>query len=492
MGALPRRELTWTAALLLLGLGLRLAEPTRLVMIFSAYEWTDEVARFTSLGRYGASTSVLYRLLFAAVPPDHLAIVALHRVAGALTLPVMAALLARCTPPPWSVPLFAAMLALLPLGVRDHATESILVPIALWLSSGLLLLDTALAAAAPRISAAGALVLLALAMSGRPEMLVVAPLLAAALVLARRGGQGWPWLVFGGALLAVLALPQLLHVLARQAQLSAQGAVTPVGQGLVRALLERGPSSHIAAHPELWPAAVPVLALASLRHPPGRRVRLAVLGISAVWVAALLVDLPTTSIARLQAPVAAMLTALAAWGWAAELQGRRPKLWLIAGAAALLWTALPSHRFLRRPTNEDQTEAVWRRTLPQLPPTGACVVVLTAGDPPDPGKVQRAVPAYLLRPPHRDVRLVPMRRWLEDPPSCAAGAYALVDHRCYAVYHRPPGQAPLLPSCAAVLQRALPVDVWTERNWGDNEYGYFGDVQRFEVGLYRLAPATSP
>lgn len=478
--------MTWTLALLLAGLGLRFLEPTRLVMIYSAYEWTDQVTRFTGIGRYGASTTVLYRLLFSLVPPDHEAIATLHRLAGALTLPVLAALLARCRPPPGAVALFTAMLAALPLFVRDHATESILVPIVLWLASGLLLLDRALLEGPPKPNAAGPLVFLALAMTGRPEMIAVVPMLAAALVLARRGLAGWHWLLGGGAILALLGLPHLLHIRAQQTEMAAHGALAPLDHSYWQTLVDRGLSAHIALHPLLFPAAVAALALLSLRRPEGRKVRLVVLTLTLLWLAVLLVDLPNTSIARLQAPLAMLWTALAAWGLAAEMQRTRARLWLVGGTAAVALTALPTHLHLRQWTNEDQAEQVWRRTLPKLPEQGACLVALTAHDQPEPGKVQRAVPAYLLRPPHREVKLVALDTWLAAPPPCPAGAFLLVDPRCYASYHRPPGLPPLLPTCAAAVQSAQPVDAWTLPNLGDNEYGYYGDVREFQVGLYRL------
>lgn len=149
-------------------------------------------------------------------------------------------------------------------------------------------------------------------------------------------------------------------------------------------------------------------------------------------------------------------------------------------------TALPTHQSLRSWTNEDQAELVWRRILPLLPPEGACLVALTGRDQPEPGKVQRAVPAYLLRPPHRDVKLVPVDAWLAAPSQCPSGEFFAVDMRCYSIYLRPPGLSPLLPGCAAALKGAEPVDVWTLPNLGNNEYGYYGDVKEFRVGLYRL------
>lgn len=312
---------------MLLGLSLRLLESTRLVMIYSAYEWTDQVARFTGIGRYGASTTVLYRLLFSLVAPDHEAIAALHRFLGALTLPVLAVLMVRCKPPPGAVALFTAMLAILPLFVRDHATESILVPIVLWLAAGLLLLDKALQEPSPALAPTGALVFLALAMTGRPEMMAIVPILAAAVVLARRGLAGWRWLVGGAAPLALLGLPHLLHIRVHQTEMAAQGALAPLDHSLWTALRERWPSAHIAAHPELLPLAVSALALLSLRHREGRQVRLGVLAITVLWLAVLVIDLPYTSIARLQAPMAMLMTALAAWGLAAEMQGRRVCGW---------------------------------------------------------------------------------------------------------------------------------------------------------------------
>jgi hypothetical protein len=169
-----------------------------------------------------------------------------------------------------------------------------------------------------------------------------------------------------------------------------------------------------------------------------------------------------------------------------------------AGVVALL-SGLPSAAHLLARTNEDDTAAWLDEAIALVPSRDACVVALLQGDGPKGHKTQRALPAYLLRPPHRDVALYGFEDWQRaGQPRCRNGTYLLVDHRCSALHRdhrRQTGQtaAGLVAPCREVLAAHpwQPVRTRQLPHHGDNEYGYYGDARGFEVGVYRLDPPAA-
>lgn len=510
---LDLRERRLVLLVLVAGAAVRLLMDTRLTMIFSAYRLTEDIAQFSHVNRYGATTAVLYRLAFSLLPTHHETLVTVNRVAGSLTVPVVAALVARLHPPRHTVLGATALLALLPVLARNDASESNLTPILLWMSGGLLLLDHGLTSQR-RLPLVGALAWLGLAATGRPETVVMAPLAAAALVLARHGwARGRVLLALGAPVMAAVSLPHVWHVTAALGQQVGPDRGGQRWQDLLPELASRLLPHHIGLSPEAFPLPLAALALLSLRHPQGRRVRAASLALTLPWVALLLVDLPRTSLPRLEAGIAMVTCVCAAWGIALEVQAaqRRRSLkparptpplsqsaaepWLIGVSAWLVvaLSAIPSSSLLLRRTNEDEAEAVLQRILPLLPERGACLVAIGFDDPPTGDKVHRSLPSYLLRPPYRQVALMGISRWQAEQPVCPGGTFLLLEHRCYARYHTKPGVAPLLEVCRAVRARATALEEWTVPNHGNNEYGYYPEVAEFRVGLSRLdaAPAAS-
>lgn len=474
-------------ALLAAGAAVRLLMDTRLTMIFSAYRLTEDIAQFTHINRYGAATAVLYRLAFSLLPTHHETLVDLHRLAGSLTVALVAALLARLGPLRPPVVGATALVALLPLLARNDASESNLGPVLLWLSGGLLLLDYGLTAQR-RLPLIGALAWLGLAATGRPEMAVMVPLAAAAVVLARRGwARGRGLLALGGALLLALILPHLLHVTAVLGSQVGPDRGARSWPELGAELASRLLPHHIGLSPEAFPLPLTAFALLSLRHAEGRRLRAVALGLTLPWVALLLVDLPRTSLPRLEAGIAVVTCVGAAWGISLQARAsRRPRLFAALAWAVVALSAIPSSYQLLRRTNEDEAEAVLQRLLLLLPERGACLVAIGFEDPPAGDKVHRSLPTYLLRPPHRQVGLLGLTRWQAEQRQCPAGAFLLVEHRCYARYRNPPGAEPLLEVCRAVRAQATPIQEWSVPNHGNNEYGYYPEIAEFRVGLYRL------
>ena len=488
LGPLERRAV---AISLGLGVGLRLAVDDRLVMIFSAWRMAEDVAAATGIPKYGAGTFVLHRLAFALAPPDHAVLVSWHRACAILALPLWLAVLARTRPLPGTVGWAAALLATMPLLVRDAATESNLVPAALGLAATLLLLDAALDRGRPaRGFLVGATVVGAWTAMTRPELPVVVALLAVAWPYVRRARLPWPSALLAGLAWSLLVAPHLLHVALSAAEEATTGALPPLGFARIPAAVQAIPQ-FAPLQPLLVPVAVPVLAaLAGSR--PNARLAGVLLAVALLWMGLTSVDLPAPSVPRLHAPPVLLVTLVAAAG-AAWLVQRTPRkllatCWL---AACLALAALPTVPHLFARSNEDDAEVFLRRAFAALPPVGACLVYLGFQDPPVPHRTQRALPAYLLRPPHRDVTVYDLGTWARrGHPICRNGTYWLQDHRCWAVdrYHRRDAGTRLLSGCQAIRQAHPWRPVLEERapNRGDNAYGYWGNGQHFDLGLWRL------
>ncbi|MBM4344099.1 MAG: hypothetical protein FJ100_12090 [Deltaproteobacteria bacterium] len=479
------------------GTVLRLAIPYKLVMVFSAYRLAEDAAAFVHVPRSGAAPLVLYRMAFAAWAPDHLTMVALHTACGLALLVLLPALVARGSPPPGTAAVVAWAVGLTPVFALDGRTENPIVPGLLWLGTGALLWDAGLASAR-RFWLVGAVVLLALAAQSRPELVAVAPAAAVALAWRHRAQPGWRVRVAGAAVawLALVA-PHLLHLRHAIALEQAAGSVPALGPGYWLQVPVRLAGSALPLLPALFPVVTTLLAVAGLFAAKTRNTVAALLAIAALWMALTTVDLPRTSVPRLHAGAALLVTVAAAralCGWWQRMAPARPRVWAFGLAAVWLGSALPGASALLARTNEDDAEQFLREAVAALPATGACVVALDMGDEPPAHRTQRAFPAYLLRPPHRDAKLYSVEGWRRaDQPLCPAGTYFVVDHRCFAMHAdgRAAGitPSPMVDGCARLLREHpwSPVLARSVPNRGDNEYGYYGATRQFRLALYRLA-----
>lgn len=512
----PERHAAW--ALLAAGAALRLwIIPSRLVMIFMGYRLAAEVYAFTSVPKYGAATFVLYRAAFAWLGPSHDTIIAVNVACGVLALPLLVGLVARWRPPPGVAGVVAGLLALSPIFLRDHRSESILVPMALWTWASLLLWDRWWERRS-RLDLAGSVVLAALAITSRPEMAAVMPALLAVFALPRGADSAaWrarlPALAPAALALAALVSPHLWHLARAVGQQHEQGALPGSDGGLLtvvakalRVVFDR----NVLWTPSVLPAAVTALLVAGWRWTPApwRAWARALLVLCVGWMVSFFVDLPPASVPRLGAPLAALACLVAAFGAVAAWQRGEQVRWLprrggpraavLVGACAL--TALPTAIALWAPTNEGEEEAFVRDAFALLPADAVCLLRPDATDPPPPRKAHRYVPDYLLRPPHRNDRVLGLTAWRQAPPKedkvCPGGTFVLLSMHCYVEYldlasqakseRREPAE---IASCrdfraaftlVPVLERTVP-------HHGDNDFGYYPeDVSSFRLGLYRV------
>jgi hypothetical protein len=520
----------WTLAGLGLGVLLRLIAPARLVMIYMGYRMTQTVADFASVPKYGAATFSLYRLSFGLLGPDHATLVAVNTIAGLLSLPLAAGLLRRAQAGGWPTAAATWFLACVPLFIQDHRSESLLVPTTLFLLGALTLWDLALT---ERRSGAlvGAAALAALAITSRPALALITPVALGAWWWARAGSRDLPpgrWLFAAGVGAAAAVIPHLVHLLSATTQQQAAGALPQLTEGLGGRVAYGLLFRNALFDPQFFGPVITALGLAAplLAAPRQRRLALALLAIAFAWIAPSYVDLPTTSIPRLHAPAALLVSlaaALAIGGTeprARRLLGRRARALPVVALLLALASCLPSVPSLWGRTNEDEEARLLDRARAALPDRPACLVRLDERDDPTPGKTHRYTPDYWFAPPHRDDQVLGIRAFEDGQAgACPGGRYFFLGLRCYTRYDgrhaqavqrvvtpgwtldprgvsvsyvRPgmpePDLPPMLRACRRMLEARALEPVFEEEivNHGDNEFGYYPPVASFKVGLYRI------
>ncbi|RMG19960.1 MAG: hypothetical protein D6729_03935, partial [Deltaproteobacteria bacterium] len=374
---------------------LRLWVPHRLVMIFMGYRAAAEVAQFTTVPKYGAGAFVLHRAAFELFGPSHDVIIATHTALGILSIPLAALLLRGLGAEVKSAGFGALFFAFLPIFVKDHRSESILVPAVFLLLGGSLLWLRSLQERRFRWVFA-ALPFFVLGAITRPELSVVALALPVALawmigapVHRHPWGPRSPWVLGAAALLGVLlATPHLVHLaraVRQQVDAGALPALTPsLAYKTFTGLVWRNAVTRF----ETFPVPLTAAALAELFLARGSARRRAggLLLLGTLWIALYYMDLPRPSIPRLHAPGAllfALAAACAIGRWLAPIRpSKRSGAAAALAVAGLVLASLPSALHLWAPTNEDTEEALVHQAVDALPSHPVCFVRIGDRDPP--------------------------------------------------------------------------------------------------------------
>ena len=495
-----------------LGLALRLWLPHRPVMYFMGYRFADLAWHLDEITKYGPGSLVLYHLWFQLTGPSHQAMMWLNAVLSGLTPVAAAALAARMGATALVTALSAVLVALVPLFVKDGTSESLLVPMTLWLLCGLALF-LRYRESGRVVNLGAALALLLLAAWSRPEATLLAPF--SVVVLSwRKGGQrtrSGVTCVLLWAAAAVLLILRLWHLQSVMAVEMAMGNHATLQAGWPHLMLVMGHGllvRNAAFWPSLFPAAVTALALAGLlAGPRGRRWPVArLLLVGGAWLFVSSLDLPYVSVARVQVPGLLFVTLAAAWGAANlrdSLLDRSPApafmalAWiLVAGflAGTMAWT-VPA---LWQRTNPDEEEDLLHEAMEALPTGPVLLVRRSYLDEPQ-EKVHLDFPDYLFRPPHRPGDVAGLREYL-DGLAFNGPAYFLLGVRCYM---RECGRMGLHPACREVLeldgvetvfQRDVPPHrfptprvQWERRPDQDLDFPWCLAVETtMRLGLYRL------
>lgn len=507
--ALGRRERVAVLAAAGAGLVVRLLAPHQFVKVFMGYGQVNAAWDFERLPRYGSSVPALHHVALRLGPADYDTVLYLHSLLGAATVLLLPLWFRRLGAPRGSAAVGAALLALLPLFVKDHNSESYLVPSLFWLSAGLVLITAA--AHGRRAAWPAAAVALALACLARPFNHLFVPALVVLTFLAGdlpRGAlrRDLRWALPSALGAALLIVPNLLHVVAAARHFAAAGALPGLSSGAGAGADWAGlpvklVTENAAFDPALVPTVVPALALVALLLARGRlrRTFLGLAGVAVVWWAVFFVDLPPISRPRLQAPGLAGLALLAGAGAVLAVERVRARgraaaaRWL--GAALGLVTAV-SAAFtipaLWARGNADEEADAFAAALGPLPPEPVVFVRLGEGDEPR-WQVHRAWPDRLPLTVVRGDTVLGIADFLASGP-VDRPVYVYLGVRCHAASREGRRGSPLPagrahPLCERV--RALPLVPVFERNVPNHPSADFPwypeDRPTLPVGLYRLA-----
>jgi hypothetical protein len=474
--------------------------PHGIATVWIGYRWTGQAIDLFPVSHYGAGAQAFYHALFALLPWDHRALMAVNAVLGVLLLPVVAALTLRLFRSPLAGALAAFFVAVVPLFVRNDTSDANNVPVLFWLVCGLVLLDAWLeeGRASRAVGAAG---LLTLAAVSRPETLALVPLFA--LLVAFATGRPLPSRRLAAGLAsgaALLALPHVLHVLNQIRILEARHSL-PALDGFSALTVALSLSKHnVFLQPALFPVGITLLAVAALVLAGRQRWRPAAACVAG-WAVALLVyvvDLDGANVARVQVPAALMATVLAAAGLAWLLE-RRLSLGLAAASLCLL-SAIPGAFTHWAPTNEAVEERIIHEVVDALPEDRPFTLVrISHADQHVPGAPRAFAhshfPDYHLLPPIRSGRVIDVQTLL-DGDAIDEETYFFWGWRCHARFRTahtdPVPDALVLPACEAVreLFALEPVLQWRVPNHGDVWIRYYPKSPEVTLGLYRLAPRS--
>lgn len=503
----PAPERCLLGASIALGAALRwIVAPLWIVTVFIGYRMTQQAIELLPVSHYGIGATALYHALLTVLPRDHLSILRANSVLGVLSLPLFATFAARMLDDRRAGAVTALLVALVPLFIKNDASDANHVPCLLWLFAGLVLWEEALDTDRA-IPLAASVVLLALAAIARPEMPVLVPLVVALVTagLGPREAQSDARrpralvLVIAALAWAAFVLPQILHVASAIGALQSRSSL----EGFSVNRLVDAPAMLITKNAVLRPNLYPVVLLAfaafALLGPSRRRPHVALALLAVASLAIYSIDICWANMARVHVPGALFVTILAASGIARAWGAFRALAPRAIGALLLVASAVPTAILLWAPTNEQAEEELIRASLAKLP-AGQFTLVLIGADDQDKsrstGFTHYHFPTYLLSGPGRSALVLPVSAW-EARPNFDVPAYFYAGVRCYASM-RPEGTPPppgnnLQAPCARMAER-FDLEPVLERvipNRGDVWIDYYGDSPTLDLGLYRIRPRAA-
>ena len=508
---LPQRR-QWLV-LMAIALLARALWPHRLTMVFFGYEFFAHAHHLDALPRYGPAATALWSLVLGPIAVDHAAILWLQAGLGAATVATWATWLTRATGQVRAGWLGGAVLALSPLWIRDHVSESMHVGAMACLAvSAIALTRTDAVSTHPLPHRAGPwLAALALGLAGlfRGDVAVLAlPTVAVLAWVAKDRSNAhvpladrkavWPPVLVALAILAVAAVHGGMRAEADIARGNLPNLGDYLGQ-LARHLVD----DALPWRPDWLPIGVwlPILAWVALGRPhgdssePDRDHRwLALLPLAMLWLLPSYLDLNETSLPRLQLPAATLLV-IAAAGCAAQLTAgsAHPRRWLALFGASWLVSAAWTLPACLAETNAHAEDDLLRELRGHLPRDRSFLLVTRTYAEGPAEDLHLHQPTYLFQPPGGRGRVVSAQAWLDARAADGQpveDAWFFRSVRCHAAPLAPgrehPGEH---PACVALARIGKPVFERDIPNSPDGPtFHVFGDVNVLRVGLYRLPP----
>lgn len=496
---LPTPHRLWTAALLVAWL-VRALAPHRLVMVHFGWLHFDQAVSLAELPRYGPATTLLHHAWLRCTPHTPASIQWLHTVLGTLTIVPMAAWTVRLLPAArreataqraaWAT---AVTMALLPVAVLDHGSESMLVPAMLWWWSGAVLLADGLAGGPrQRADLVAAVVLLALCGLCRPDCMLLALPTAWMLASAARPAlrrAAWRLVLTVTVVLALLWLPGALYVRERAAEDLARGNLPRLAGSFWVLLPRRLADGWLVLRPAWFAAGVTLLAVAAVAVRALARAWLLLWGAALLWAVPMLIDFNDSSALRLHMPSATLVVVLAALAWA-HLERRAAQVTVAVAVAA---TAILTGPEVMAPQNSDAVDDAIH-TAARLARDGRPTVLVGRSYADEPAfGVHLFWPATLLEP---DDHWMSVRDWQAGRAPRGVQAIGVIDGRCWAhlAVQRPQlGPSGLHPACAALMAATDGAPLWQRAtaNQGERGFDWYpprGELPRLAQRIVRLRP----
>ena len=524
LAALSTKERWILFFLLFVAALVRAVIPSRLVMVYGGYPLINQAIYFSDLLRYGGGTPVFYHLFMHVLPfENEQAFLVVNTIVGWVTLPFVWLWVLRKFPKQSGMALwFAVILAFHPMLLKDHNSESNLIPTLFFFFLGLNHWFE-FRSTKSRRHFIFALAALGLAVLSRPLMMFFVPLtLVIDEVFSSESSAGITKNanVLGGlALMAVLLLPHVGFIYTWW-EIEQRFNLSAGLSGLVIGLVEVLSPLNLYFHPGYSPFVLPLVVVAAfVLTPKGRRAplwRFAALAL--LFYVPYSIDKPPPSMPRLQIPALYFLSALSAVGlhlvWRKAVEIHRTHLaafsLLLLGTVGMLW---PFATLWTKGNDQTEHEALVE-VAQHLPQGRVTLGVLKLGDPPYPWGIYFEYPDYLWRSPSRDVRRLGLGELVSRVrrETLQREGYVYLGIRCYALmWEKPPegvgsqtisvasegiDDTYVHPACKMVREKLelQPVFEWNALNLErQGDFIWYPDRETLPVGLYRvLGMKSSP
>lgn len=477
----------WLLGVVLLAAVIRwVVAPKWMATVFVGYLWTQQAIDLVPIPHYGVGAAAFAHGLFALLPQDHVTLMWVNSIVGVLTLPLYAVFVARVFGDRWVGLGAAALVAVLPMFVRNDNSDANNVVILWWVFGGLVCFAEFLGRGRTRDLVAAA-ALSTLAAISRPEIgfVVLAFLLATAFALGARARLREKRVWGVGALALVAVAPHVAFIWNAARTLAGRQSLPGIRQ-------LPDPRNNALFEPTIYPAVLVLLAgyACAVTWKSDRRPHAAVAVAMLVALLAYLPDTDDANMARIHVPAALFATALAASG--AKLAWGRARRWargvlVVAGVGSIV----PTGWWLFSPTNALHEEAFIREAVNALPDEPLTLVRLTQPDP-NRGRDNGApthlhFPGYLVaNARHRAITE------FRAKPDFRRPAFFFAGMRCYAQFRPDGAPAPhgdnQDPLCESMRRdfRLEPVLERTVQNRGDHALAYWGTSKNLRLGLYRV------
>lgn len=502
LNGLSSRERRIIGILLLAALAIRLAVPHRLVMAYGGYHIIEQAIHFTRLERYGAGAFTFYNLLLRFIPGEGDAYLAINTVCGFLSLPLAAMWAARYFKLPRLGVSYLGLLAVLPLLIKDHNSESILIPTLFFFFAGLNHWES-FRRKGDIASLAFALASFAFTMYCRPSFLFLAPITIAILEMKRQVPEKPKAFlnktVRGIGLGIIFLLPKLFVLIVFlfiEQNINRSGGLSGVVSGFTSYVFLK----NLFINPKATPIIYFLLWIPAF-FTEKRSERLNIIRVflvGYVFFAIFFFDMSPPSLPRLQIPAIFFFTMISAAGLVELLDRRRLRSRPIYFTLLSIAISIPVFYIpcagIWETTNDQEEQRALETVAEKLPDSDIVLARLTNEDRPETWGIFRDYPDYLFSPPRRNDRLLSLTTWLGRYGSGGFKhpSYIYLGMRCYSIVaDRKPGDIGddyTHPACKTIGEKVILSPVWEKQainNRAYRDFIWYPDRPTLTIGLYR-------